>query len=127
MKYYSAERPIAPGSIPVHDGNKILNIKNYDNKRLILGSGLPIAFWGVVEYEHPLSEKECEDYELIPDGSQKWYCLQTLECQGVLVKMLLRPSLDKIAVSRPEAEIKKIGDREMKKIWLTQEEAEEFE
>lgn len=127
MKYYSAERPIAPGSIPVHEGNKILSIKNYDNKRLILGSGLPIAFWGVVDYEKPLSDEDCEKYELIPEGSQKWYCLQILERNGVLIKMSLRPSLDKIAVSRPEAEIKKIGDREFKKIWLTKFESEEFE
>ena len=126
MKYYSSERPIAPGSVPVPSGNRILKIKNYDCATLILGTGLPIAFWGMVEYENPLTTQECEDYELIPEDSQKWYCLQTMESEGKIVKMMLRPAFDRIAVQRPDAKIEKHGNREMKKIWLTWDEAEEF-
>ncbi len=62
MKYYSTQRPVAPGSFPRPEGNKILNIHNYDHKTYCKELGREA--WGYVEYEQPLTDKEARSYEL---------------------------------------------------------------
>ena len=63
MKYYSTQRPVAPGTFPKPEGNKVLEIVNFDELRYCREAGCDC--WGYIEYEHPLSEKQAVDYELV--------------------------------------------------------------
>ena len=62
-RYYSTQRPVAPGTFPKENGNPV-DIKNYDERIDIPAEGLKA--WGYVEYEKPLTEKQASDYELKP-------------------------------------------------------------
>ena len=62
-RYYSTQRPVAPGTFPKENGNPV-DIKNYDERIDIPTEGLKA--WGYVEYEKPLTEKQASDYELKP-------------------------------------------------------------
>ena len=62
-RYYSTQRPVAPGTFPKEKGNPV-DIKNYDERIDIPAEGLKA--WGYVEYEKPLTEKQASDYELKP-------------------------------------------------------------
>lgn len=33
MKYYSTQRPVAPGTFPKADGNKVVQIVNFDERQ----------------------------------------------------------------------------------------------
>ena len=63
MKYYSTQRPVAPGTFPKPDGNKVIEIVNFDERQYCKEAGRDC--WGYIEYEHPLSEKQAVDYELV--------------------------------------------------------------
>lgn len=60
-RYYSTQRPVAPGTYP-NGENKPVNIENFDNRQEV-GNG-QLQAWGYLEYEKPLSQKELNDYEL---------------------------------------------------------------
>lgn len=60
-RYYSTQRPIAPGTYP-NGENKPVSIENFDNRKEV-GNG-QLQAWGYLEYEKPLSQKELNDYEL---------------------------------------------------------------
>jgi len=64
MKYYSIRRPVAPGSFPKPDGNKVLEIHNFDSRQPVEEIGREA--WGWIEYEKPLSRYDCDCYELMP-------------------------------------------------------------
>ena len=63
MKYYSTQRPVAPGTFPKPDGNKVLEIVNFDKRQYCEEASRDC--WGYIEYEHPLTEKQAADYELV--------------------------------------------------------------
>ncbi len=63
MRYYSTQRPVAPGTFPKPVGNKVLEIVNFDELKYCPESGRDC--WGYIEYEKPLTEKEAVDYELV--------------------------------------------------------------
>ena len=65
MRYYSTQRPVAPGTFPQPKGNKILEIHNFDERIYCREPGRDC--WGYIEYEKPLTEKEANDYELVRD------------------------------------------------------------
>lgn len=65
MKYYSTQRPVAPGTFPKPDGNKVLEIVNFDERQYCREAGRDC--WGYIEYEKPLTEKQAMDYELVRD------------------------------------------------------------
>jgi len=65
VRYYSTQRPVAPGTFPKPAGNKVLEIRNYDDKTYCEELGREA--WGYVEYERPLSEEELQGLELTPD------------------------------------------------------------
>ncbi len=65
MKYYSTQRPAAPGTFPKPAGNKVLEIVNFDELKYCPESGRDC--WGYVEYERPLSEEEMQGWELTPN------------------------------------------------------------
>lgn len=63
MKYYSTQHPITPGSYPKPEGNRVLEIVNFDKKIYFDEPGRDC--WGCIDYEKPLSEKEANTYELV--------------------------------------------------------------
>lgn len=63
MRYYSTQRPIMPGSFPIHPGNKVLEIHNFDSKSYCEEIGREA--WGYIEYEKPLARYDCDSYELV--------------------------------------------------------------
>ena len=65
MRYYSTQRPVAPGTFPKPKGNRVLEIHNFD-KRIYREEAGRNA-WGYIDYEKPLSEKEATDYELVKE------------------------------------------------------------
>lgn len=60
-RYYSTQRPIAPGTYP-NGENKPVSIENFDSRQEVENGQLQA--WGYLEYEKPLSQKELKDYEL---------------------------------------------------------------
>ncbi len=63
MKYFSIHRPVMIGSYP--KSQKVLEIKNFDSSEFIDSIGRQA--WSWIEYEKPLTEKEADDYELLPE------------------------------------------------------------
>ena len=63
MKYYSTQRPFALGTFPKPEDNKVLEIVNFDERKYCEEAGRDC--WGYIEYEHPLTEKQAVDYELV--------------------------------------------------------------
>ena len=64
MRYYSTQRPIMPGGFPKPQGNKVLNIENFDSRQTVDEIGRQA--WGWIEYERPLSPVLARDWELVP-------------------------------------------------------------
>lgn len=63
-KYYSTQRPVAPGTFPTPARNAPDEIVNYD-QRVPVEGGAFLA-WGHLTYTKPLTEKQVSDYELRP-------------------------------------------------------------
>lgn len=63
MKYYSILRPVSPGTFPKPTGNKILEIRNFDDKTYI--PEIDREAWGYIDYSAPLTEQEISVYELV--------------------------------------------------------------
>lgn len=63
-KYYSTQRPIAPGTFPKPDNNKVVGLENFDDR--IYCEDIQLYAWGYIEYEKPLTQYDCNSYELIP-------------------------------------------------------------
>lgn len=70
MRYYSTQRPLGPGTYPKPQGNAVKETVNFDSKTYCEEVGLEA--WGYIEYEHPLTEKEAERWELTPE-SVLWF------------------------------------------------------
>ena len=62
MRYYSTQRPIAPGTFPKPDGNRILHIHNYECKTYC--EELDREIWGYIDYEKPLARYDSDSCEL---------------------------------------------------------------
>ena len=67
-RYWSTQRPVAPGTFPKPNGNKVTFIHNFYKRTY----WIPIErqAWGWIEYEKPLTEKEWRGYELIPNPGE---------------------------------------------------------
>lgn len=63
MRYYSTQQLIVPGTFPIPQDNKVLEIVNFNARTYCRESGRDC--WGFINYEKPLSEKEAADYELV--------------------------------------------------------------
>lgn len=76
MKYYSTQRPLSPGTFPVHpsyggaewNGILIRSITNYPDRQLVPSIGR--MAWGEIEYSAPIPDRDADDYELIPDPNE---------------------------------------------------------
>lgn len=64
-RYYSTQRPVAPGTFPRPEHAKVIRIKNFDTKTMVDEIGRKA--WGFVEYSDPLTDKQISDYELTPE------------------------------------------------------------
>lgn len=64
MRYYSTQRPIAPGSFPRPQGNTVMTIHNYDNKTYC--KEISREAWGYIDYEQPIDQEYVDNYELTP-------------------------------------------------------------
>ena len=61
-RYYSTQRPVAPGTFPKKPG---CEISNYPQKFHIDNMGF--SAWGHIDYLEPLTDEEAEQYELKPE------------------------------------------------------------
>lgn len=66
MRYYSTQRPVAPGSFPKPQGNRVEQIVNFPAKTYV--DEIWKQAYGYIDYEKPLTEKEAADYELTKGG-----------------------------------------------------------
>lgn len=66
MRYYSTQRPVAPGTFPQPQGNEVVDIHNYDSKTYCEKLGWDVL--GHITYEQPLAPGEAEKWELTPDA-----------------------------------------------------------
>lgn len=67
-KYYSTERPVAPGTFPKPQGNKVLNIENFDDRTYI--EQIDREAWGFIEYDKPVCKIIADDFELVGEAME---------------------------------------------------------
>lgn len=67
FRYYSTQRPVAPGSFPKPVGNPVVQIVNFPAKRYV--DVIWKQAYGYIDYEKPLTEKDAAQYELMEGGS----------------------------------------------------------
>lgn len=65
-RYYSTQRPVAPGTFPKPAGNRVIGIHNYDARSHVAAIGRDA--WGYIEYAAPLDPRMAEEYELTYGG-----------------------------------------------------------
>lgn len=65
-RYYSTQRPVLLGTYPKPQGNKVLNIENFDERTFCEQVGREA--WGYIEYELPVSDVLLRDFELVKAG-----------------------------------------------------------
>lgn len=63
QRYYSIERPIAPGTFPKPENNRVGEIVNFDQKTYC--AEIEREAYGYIEYEYTLGDK-AKEYELVP-------------------------------------------------------------
>ena len=56
-------RPVAPGTFPKPTGNKILEIRNFDDRTFV--PEIKRDAWGYIEYSQSLTEHDLSAYELV--------------------------------------------------------------
>lgn len=61
-RYYLLMHPPMPGSIPKPAGNRVIALKDFDDREWV--ESIQHVAWGWVEYENPLNEKDICNYEL---------------------------------------------------------------
>lgn len=81
-RYYSTQRPVDSGTYPKPDGNEPVVIVNYDCDRRRPVAGGKISAWGELTYRKPLTEKQAEDYELVP-APDVWKIPETIKLKEV--------------------------------------------
>lgn len=59
-RYYSTQRPVAPGTFPKRGAVAIVN---FDSREYV--DEINREAWGYVEYDHELSNDLAESYELV--------------------------------------------------------------
>lgn len=65
-RYYSTQRPVSLGTYPKPQGNKVLNIENFEERTFCKQVGKEA--WGYIEYELPVSDVFLKDFELVKAG-----------------------------------------------------------
>lgn len=65
MRYYSTQRPVAPGTYPRKGAQEVVNFERRVHVKAI---GRPA--WGYIIYDRELTDKEVEDYELTKEETR---------------------------------------------------------
>ena len=65
-RYCSTHRPLSIGTFPKPQGNKVLDIQNFDDRTFCEEIGREA--WGYIEYELPVSPVLLENFELMEAG-----------------------------------------------------------
>lgn len=65
--YYSTQRPITPGSYPRE--RVAIDLMNFDSRTFVEEIGREA--WGWIEFLQELTDKEAENYELVPVGRKE--------------------------------------------------------
>ena len=72
-RYYSTERPVSLGTYPKTRGNMPINIKNFETRLYV--PEVKHEAYGYLEYEHELTDKQIDAYELYPAQDKPRYTL----------------------------------------------------
>lgn len=123
MKYFSTQRPVAPGTFPKPDGNKIVDIWNF--KGPVFCEEIGREAWGYVVYEKALAEKEAADYELVSAGTKVFWCVtSTYDDQGRVTAAI---TATKEAACKPQQTFTNARRKDIYNDWFdSREEAEKF-
>lgn len=65
VRYYSILRPVGLGTYPLTDGNMVLNIVNYDERKYVEEIGR--MAWGHIDYSQRLPELVAKGYDLVEE------------------------------------------------------------
>lgn len=65
-RYYSTQRPVSLWTYPKPQGNKVLNIENFDDRKYC--EPIKGFAWGYIDYELPVSEVLLKDFGLVEGG-----------------------------------------------------------
>ena len=85
-KYFSTQRPLEPGAFP--NKEDLSRVVNFEKPTQCVAVGKEV--YGFAEYQNPLTEKECKDFELIED----YRSLQRLD-RSFVRNMLSVPALER--------------------------------
>jgi len=69
MRYYSTLRPISIGCFP--HGHEVTEICNFQKREFVEKIGRNA--WGFIEFADNLTEKEADQYDLIPEELKTYY------------------------------------------------------
>ena len=69
MRYYSTLRPISIGCFP--HGHEVTEICNFQKREFI--EKIDREAWGFIEFADNLTEKEADQYDLIPEELKTYY------------------------------------------------------
>jgi len=123
MKYFSTQRPVAPGSFPKPNGNKVVEIHNYNDR--IFCEEINREAWGYVVYKKALAEKEAAAYELVPAGTKVFWCVTSSYDDKGRVTAAITDT--KEAVSKPQQTYTSTRRNDIYNDWFdSQEEAQKF-
>ncbi len=64
FKYYSTQRPVSIGTFPKEGAVEIVN---FDRRTFVEDIGREA--WGLILYNRELDKNECDDWELVPEGT----------------------------------------------------------
>ena len=115
FRYYSAQRPVAPGTFP-KDG--CISVHNYDERQHVEAIGREA--WGYIEYDRQLTGKEVESYELIPHGVKTWYAVMiTRWNEGSCMKGEVQARImdSRVQTEQPEGREATMKTRKVAVVW----------
>ena len=122
MRYYSTQRPVAPGSFP-RGYAAVEKIVNFDRKTFCDEIGLEA--WGYIEFSAQLPDGVPERWELTPAGVKRFWCVTTSFDDWGRVISHITGSVD--AAVKPANESKSTARRDIYTDWFdSREEAEQW-
>ena len=121
MKYFSIERPVAPGTYPKPKDNPVTETWNFNGP--VFCEQIGREAWGYVVYEKPLSEDEVCAYDLMPEGRKTWYCVvSSFDDRG---RVTANITASKLADEKPESSFTSTSRKDVYADWYDSYEAAE--
>lgn len=117
MRYYSTQRPVAPGSFP--SGYAVEEIVNFDQKTFCDEIGREA--WGYIDFAAQLPDGTAEQWELTPAGLKLFWCVTTsFDDRGRVVSSITRTVE---ATEKPESSSKSTARKDIYNDWFDSREA----